>query len=413
MKRKSIAKISVALAVIVLAALLALFGLKVPMISEIYGIKSLGGAMATGLDFGGGYAAEYTAEDASAEDLDAAVEILRARLSAMGYDDATAARSGENGIRIEFPSVTNANALAETLGAVGHMQIVDPSGNVVLEGDNIDSASVGHGQDGYAVVNLAMDEEGADAFATATASYVGQSISIYLDDALIVSPGVSEAITDGHVSVPIGGADSGLSQKGSTERASSLVAVLQSGELPVALELAETTPIGAKLGGALAGLRVAAIAVVALAIAALVWRYRRMGAAAGVSLSLYMLISLYAVAIIGVRMTVAGAAGLLVAFALAVHADVVLLESFRKELAFGRTERNAVRFGYKAAWPKLLKIDGAVFVVAAVAAYFCRGALEGFATMLTLGALTALISAVWFTRSQMYAFSDLGGGRAR
>ena len=69
MKRKSIAKISVALAVIVLAALLALFGLKVPMISEIYGIKSLGGAMATGLDFGGGYAAEYTAEDASAEDL--------------------------------------------------------------------------------------------------------------------------------------------------------------------------------------------------------------------------------------------------------------------------------------------------------------------------------------------------------
>ena len=55
-----------------------------------------------------------------------------------------------------------------------------------------------------------------------------------------------------------------------------------------------------------------------------------------------MLISLYAVAIIGGRMTVAGAAGLLVAFALAVHADVVLLESFRKELASGA--RSATRF---------------------------------------------------------------------
>ena len=48
MKGKSIAKIAVALAVIVLAALLALFGLKIPPISEVYGIKSLGAAIETG-----------------------------------------------------------------------------------------------------------------------------------------------------------------------------------------------------------------------------------------------------------------------------------------------------------------------------------------------------------------------------
>ena len=31
--------------------------------------------------------------------------------------------------------------------------------------------------------------------------------------------------------------------------------------------------------------------------------------------------------------------------------------------------------------------------------------------MLAIGALTALISAIWFTRSQMYAFCNLGGDR--
>ena len=59
----------------------------------------------------------------------------------------------------------------------------------------------------------------------------------------------------------------------------------------------------------------------------------------------------------------------------------------------------------------MLTVDGAAFVVSALVAYFCSGALASFATMLAIGALTALISAIWFTRSQMYAFCNLGGDR--
>ena len=162
MKGKSIAKIAVALAVIVLAALLALFGLKIPPISEVYGIKSLGAAIETGLELGGGYAAEYTAVGASAEELDAAVEIMRERLTAMGYDDATASRAGDNGIRIEFPDVTDAESLASMLGMAGHMQMLDSSGNVILDGSNVDSVSVGYTQDGHASVNFDFDDEGTD-----------------------------------------------------------------------------------------------------------------------------------------------------------------------------------------------------------------------------------------------------------
>lgn len=413
MKGKSIAKIAVALAVIVLAALLALFGLKIPPISEVYGIKSLGAAIETGLELGGGYAAEYTAVGASAEELDAAVEIMRERLTAMGYDDATASRAGDNGIRIEFPDVTDAESLASMLGMAGHMQMLDSSGNVILDGSNVDSVSVGYTQDGYASVNFDFDDEGTEAFANATSSaYSGQSISLYLDDALVVSPQVSSQITDGNVSIPMGGSSSGISTRAALEDASSLVAVLQSGELPVSLELVQTQAIGAKLGeNAASTMGIAAAAAMVLAIAVLVWRYRLAGAAAGVSLSLYMLISLYAVAIGGVRMTLAGAAGLLAGFALAVDANAILLDQFYREMAVGRTPHNAIRFAVKGAWGRMLTVDGAAFVVSAIVAYFCSGALASFATMLAIGALTALISAIWFTRSQMYAFCNLGGDR--
>ena len=105
-KKKGIVKISIAAVVIVLAALLALFGLKVPPISRVYGLKSLDRALDTGLAFGGGYAASYTAADASAEQLAAAADVLAARLGIVGFEDARAL-ADESGVRIEFPSVSN------------------------------------------------------------------------------------------------------------------------------------------------------------------------------------------------------------------------------------------------------------------------------------------------------------------
>ena len=92
------------------------------------------------------------------------------------------------------------------LGMAGHMQMLDSSGNVILDGSNVDSVSVGYTQDGHASVNFDFDDEGTEAFANATSStYSGQSISLYLDDTLVVSPQVSSQITDGNVSIPMGG----------------------------------------------------------------------------------------------------------------------------------------------------------------------------------------------------------------
>ena len=77
----------------------------------------------------------------------------------------------------------------------------------------------------------------------------------------------------------------------------------------------------------------------------------------------------------------------------------------------GRTPHNAVRFAGKNASRKVLMLDGIPFAVALIVALAARGVVRSFAVTLAIGSLTALIAAMWFTRSLVDAFCELGGER--
>lgn len=410
-KKKGIVKISIAAVVIVLAALLALFGLKVPPISRVYGLKSLDRALDTGLAFGGGYAASYTAADASAEQLATAADVLGARLGIVGFEDARAL-ADESGVRIEFPSVSNPTSLAEAIGQTGHAEFRDPSGSAIATGANVASVAVEQLESGYFALNLEFDAAGREALAAAAEAYAGQTLSLYVDDQSVSSVTISDDLADGSFALSLGSSANGDTAESSLDQATGLYVFLQSGELPVALELGETAQVGPSLGaGVVRGLGIAAAVVMLLAIAEMVVRFRLPGAAAGMSLSLYLLIALYAAAIGGARMAVAGALGMLVSFVLAIESNELLLRRFCVEMTAGRTPHNAVRFAGKTASRKVLMLDGIPFVVALIVALAARGVVRSFAVTLAIGSLTALIAAMWFTRSLVDAFCELGGER--
>ena len=109
---------------------------------------------------------------------------LRERLTNAGFTEANVARQGTDRIRIEIPGVENHEEVVSIIGTPGRLEFRDPSGNVVLDGQNIVLAEARQEQNGslYPFVYFELDEEGKQAFADATSELVGQSISIYLDD---------------------------------------------------------------------------------------------------------------------------------------------------------------------------------------------------------------------------------------
>lgn len=100
------------------------------------------------------------------------------------------------------------------LGATAQLQFIEgtdtdeegnPTGDVILDGSMVDSARAAYapvdqqGTDYQWVVELTLNDEGTQAFATATselASSNGQ-IAIWMDDQMISAPQVNEAITNG------------------------------------------------------------------------------------------------------------------------------------------------------------------------------------------------------------------------
>ena len=414
MKGKSIAKLAVTMIVIVLVTLLALFGLKIPQISKIYSIKPVGEAISLGLDLRGGMATEYVATDTTVEDfdmlMDSTVAALRERLTNAGFTEANVARQGTDRIRIEIPGVENHEEVVSIIGTPGRLEFRDPSGNVVVDGQNIVLAEARQqGSSLYPVVYFELDEEGKQAFADATSELVGQSISIYLDDELISSPVVQEPLTEGWGVISLGDEKSGLSVEQVREDVNNLAMLIQSGALPLDIAEVETRSISATLGlEAIDGAVIAGIVGLALVILFMLVMYRLPGVAASMALCIYVLIVFYAIAILGAQLTLQGIAGILLGIGMAVDANVIIFERFREELAAGRTPQSAVTFGFRNAGRAVIDSNVTTLIAAVVLLFFGTGTIKGFAITLLISVLASLFTAFVVTRSLLRAICNLG-----
>ena len=409
MKGKSIAKLTVTLVLIVLFTLLAVFGLK---LNRLYSIKSVGQAISLGLDLRGGIATEYMATDTTVEDFDTLMEstvsALRERLTNAGFTEANVARQGADRIRVEIPGVENHEEVINIIGTPAHLEFRDPTGEVVFEGKNIKSCGVTYqdeSQTSYAV-SFQLDDEGTKAFADATQQYIGQSISIYMDDELISAPTVQSAITGGSGIIT---SSASTTAEESFNWARDLALLIQSGALPLDIAEVETRSVSATLGiEAIDGAVIAGIIGMILVMLFMLVMYRLPGVAADMALCIYVLLVFYALAITGAQLTLQGIAGILLGIGMAVDANVVIFERFREELKQGRTPTNAVKFGFRNAGRAVIDSNVTTLIAAVVLLIFGTGTIKGFALTLTISIVASLITAVFITRWLLYAICNLG-----
>ncbi len=402
MKKKSWLTLCITLLLIVLIGALAINGLQIGK----YILKPVGKAISLGLDLRGGIYAVYqgdtTAEDFDTQ-MDATVTIMINRLTAEGYTEATVTRQGADRIRIEIPDVQDPNEILTIVGTPAHLTFVDPNGEIILEGDDVKEAAPAYdSQNGNApIIAFQLNAEGAKAFAEATAKFVGQVISIKLDETTLTAPVVQSAITEGS------GIINGFAD---IQTAATIANLIMSGALPLNITLIESSAVSATLGvDALSTSLTAGIIGIILIMLFMIVMYRIPGVVADLALCIYMLIVFYALALVpGVQLTLPGIAGILLGIGMAVDGNVIIFERFREEFKAGRSIDAAAQRGYKNALSSIIDSNVTTIIAAIVLVRFGTGSVKGFAITLLIGVIVSMISSILITRFLLNRATKLG-----
>lgn len=360
-----------------------------------------------GLDLSGGVSITYQAkgdEDPSAEDMSDTIYKLQQRVS--GYStESQVYQEGSNRINIEIPGVSDANAILTELGKPGSLEFRLTDGTVVLTGTQVATASVQTQQNQTTganeyVVQLDLNKDGAEAFATATSENVGKVIQIVYDDEVISAPVVNEAITGGTAII------SGMAN---IEEAQNLASSIRIGSLSLELEEIRSNVVGAQLGeNAIKTSLIAGAIGLAIVIIFMIVVYALPGVVAGLSLLIYTGLILVSLNAFDMTLTLPGIAGIILGIGMAVDANVIIYARIREEIAAGASVKGAIQSGFKKALSAILDGNITTLIAAFVLNTMGTGSVKGFAQTLALGIVISMFTALVISRLIVTALYELG-----
>jgi len=319
-----------------------------------------------------------------------------------------------------FSTAPNAAAAQTLLGDSPEIFFVEIQGKVDedigLTGDDLSNAYAGqHSASGAPIVNLEFNSEGTRTFGELTEVIVAKTqrtgerdqIAIFLDDEELIAPVVETVITAG--SAFIQGRDF------TVQRVSDLALLLESGRLPVPIELIQERTVDAILGAdSLSKSAVAGIIGVALVLLFMILYYRASGIVASLALLIYGMLLLAIFKILPVTLTLSGVAAAILSIGMAVDANILIFERMKEELRAGRTLLSAVNIGFNRAWPAIRDSNVSTLITCAILYYFSSRlgttAVQGFAFTLAVGVLLSMFSAITLSRTflRVLAATKLG-----
>ena len=411
-KTRAIVALCVLLVITIALGVIGLTGLSVPP-RGLYKVLSWlpttnsenwPASLSLGLDLRGGMYVEYSgkAPEGSTANFDDLLEgtmsIIRERLTDKGFNEANVQKLGTDGIRVEIPDVQDDTVL-DLIGAAAKLEFKDPSGEVFMTGENVQTAKYFTDQGDHQIA-FSLTPEGAKIFGDMTAANVGKNLAIYLDGELLLDANVKQAILDGN------GVITGM---GSQERATTIAAKIQSGALPLELTQQKVDKVSATLGqdAVSSSVRAAMIGILLIMLLMIV-RYRLNGLIASWALTLYTILLFMLIAVFHIQLTLPGLAGVVLGIGMAVDANVIIFERFNEEVRAGRSVKAAVRAGFKNAMSAILDANVTTLIAAIVLLFFGTGSIQGFAKTLLLGVVVSMFSAIIVTRFLMNRFVNAG-----
>ena len=326
-----------------------------------------------GIDIRGGVEAVFSPDkadvDITDDDMDAAKSIIETRLVNNNITDYEVYNDNDNHqIIVRFPwaadeSDFDAASAVQELGETALLTFCkgENKEDVILSGaKDIESAAPGVDENGNYVVYLYFTKAGSSKFASATASLVGSSISIWMDDTMLSAPTVNEAITGGQAYI------TGMED---ADAAKALSDKINAGSLPFALTVDDSKlqVISPTLGAdALEVMLIAGAIAFGLVCLLMLLRYRLNGFIASIALLGQLAGSIACISgffsgVDSFTLTIPGIAGIILSIGVGVDCNVIAAERIRDEFKKGKTIDGSIDSGYKNSLSAI--IDGNVTIV--------------------------------------------------
>lgn len=355
-----------------------------------------------GLDLQGGISVLEEVQGGKVDDktLDTTIELISMRVNRMGVSETLVAKEGNNRIRIEIPGKFDSKEILDTVAKSGELKFVGPDKVTILTGKDVKDATAYIDQENQPTIGLELNEAGKKKFAEATEKFLGQPITIYMDEEELTSPTVQAIISDGKAVI---------TGSKSLEEATRQSQIIKSGALPVTLKAISVKTVGATLGkNALPlSMKAGAIGILFILLFMLLY-YRAPGMIACVSLILYVILVLGTFSAINATLTLAGIAGFLLTVGMAVDANVLIFERIKEELSTGKSIRSAVDAGFNRALSSILDSNITTIIAALVLYTVGTGSVKGFALTLMIGIVISVFTALTSTKFLLKLAVEMG-----
>ncbi|MDE6769716.1 MAG: protein translocase subunit SecD, partial [Muribaculaceae bacterium] len=272
-----------------------------------------------------------------------------------------------------------------------YWQLIALKGDAALEGDAVTSANSEYDNMRGNVVNMRMNDAGAQAWATLTRNNIGRPIAIVLDNNVYSYPNVNNEITGG---------SSEITGNFTPEEANDLANVLKSGKMSAKVDVVSNNVIGPSLGAeAVQQGFLSFIVAIALLMVFMICIYGVIpGLVANVGLILNLYFTLGILASFQAVLTLSGIAGIVLALGMAVDANVLIFERTKEELHLGKKLRQAISEGYSNAFSAIFDSNLTSVITGVILLIFGSGPIKGFATTLIIGLVCSFFTAVFLTR---------------
>ncbi len=389
-----------------------------------------------GLDLRGGVHLIYRADTASinqkevSEAMAGLRDVIERRVNLFGVGEpvvqieqaggALNLAAKEQRLIVELPGVTNLDEAIKMIGATPYLEfkterpekerddILASQKNqkrlnedpyfvaTLLTGRYLTKASLDFDQTTYAPsIILNFNSDGSDIFAKLTKENVGKQLAIYLDGAPISAPVVKEEISSGQAQI---------TGNFTANEAKQLVRNLNSGALPVPINLISQQSVGASLGDVALqkGLWAGIIGILAVGLFLILF-YRLPGLIAVFALCIYIVLMLLIFKLIPVTLTAACIAGFILSIGIAVDANILIFERMKEEARLGKSFQNALEEGFRRAWPSIRDSNVSSLITSAILYWMGTSVVQGFALTLGLGILVSMFSAIAVSRTFLLA----------
>jgi len=431
-----------------------------------------------GLDLQGGTQLTYEAnvsnipEADRASSLEGVRDVIERRVNSTGVSEpviqVNRSISGDYRVIVELAGVKNVNEAIKMIGETPLLEFKETAAlsatttkvgtstnaaaetqlvwkNTELTGKNLKNATLKFNpNDGTPEVALKFDAEGSKMFEDITGRNVNKQVAIVLDNYTISAPTVSQKISGG---------EAVISGKFTVTEAKLLVQRLNTGALPVPINLIGQQTVEASLGQqSIDNSFKAGIVGFLLVALFMILYYRFPGLVSVICLGIYVmavlaifkvmpwwmtwvfLLSLFALFIsvfrelkifdgilsaamfiivfiflgyyahTSVTLTLAGITGFILSIGMAVDANILIFERMKEELRNGKPLDVAIDDGFKRAWPSIRDGNTTTILACFVLMSFGTGLVKGFGATLFLGVSISMLSSIVITSSLMRIF---------